>query len=346
MTDTRLEPVSDVQLQDQEHDRRDATRQSRVIVALFLVYFVIGMALTLIRGGSFLTPDRIAVLMLAGAILLGQGKAFVRDWGPFLLLLFGYELMRGVADNMTSLGSFSAADHGRILVEPLVDADKALFFGHIPTLWLQDRLYTPGVTHWYDTGAALIYLLHFVLPLAFGFALWLRDRVAFRRFVLMLLAMSYGAFVFFLLVPAAPPWLAGEWGYIDNVNRPSDEAYKSFLPHRWQNYDTFRLWTRASPNPVAALPSLHAAFPWLVLLVACATFRWWGLLLVPYNLALWFSVVYLSQHWAIDILAGIAWATAIWLLVMWILVWRPRGREPVPEQVAFIEPPLTERAQT
>jgi len=312
-------------------EHRESVIQSRVIVGLFVAYLLIGALLSYFRGGTFLTPDRIAVLLLAGAIIVGQGKAFVRDWGPFLLLFFGYELMRGVADNMTDLGNYTAGDHGRILVQSLIDGDKLLFFGHIPTLWLQDRLYTPGVTHWYDTGAALIYLLHFVLPLAFGFALWLRDRAMFRRFTLMLLVMSYGAFIFFLLVPAAPPWLAAEWGYIDNVDRPSGQAYKTFLPDRWQDYDTFKLWTKASPNPVAALPSLHAAFPWLVLLVAVSTFRWWGLLLVPYNLGLWFAVVYLSQHWAVDILAGILWATAIWALFMWVLVWRYRSQREAAE---------------
>lgn len=335
MIDAHLDKAPQSAGADSATAHREAVTQSRVIVALFIAYVVIGAGLSYIRGGSFLTPDRIAVLLLAGAIMLGRGKAFVRDWGPFLLLLFGYELMRGVADNMTNLGAYSANDHGRILVQSLIDGDKALFFGHIPTLWLQDRLYTPGVTHWYDTGAALIYMLHFVLPLAFGFALWLRDRTMFRRFVVMLLAMSYGAFVFFLLVPAAPPWLAADWGYIDGVDRPSYQAYKAFLPHRWENYDTFRLWTRASPNPVAALPSLHAAFPWLVLLIACTTFRWWGLLLVPYNIGLWFSVVYLSQHWAVDVLAGIVWATAIWAFFMWIYVWRHRTEPGLPEPAPY-----------
>src|SRR3712207_8829899 len=58
-------------------------------------------------------------------------------------------------------------------------------------------------------------------------------------------------------------------------------------PQRFADVDTFRLWTQASPNPVAALPSLHAAFPWLVLLTAVRRFGRWGLLMVPYNLALW-----------------------------------------------------------
>ena len=338
MIDAQLRQVSIPAQTEIASEYRESIRQSRIIVGMFVAYLIIGGALSFFRGGTFLTPDRIGVLLLAGAIIIGQGKAFVRDWGPFLLLFFGYELMRGVADNMADLGEYTAGSHGNIQVQSLIDADKAMFFGHVPTIWLQDRLYDAGTIHWYDTAAAAIYLLHFVLPLAFGFALWLRDRAMFRRFTLMLLAMSYGAFIFFLLVPAAPPWLAAEWGYIDNVDRPSQAAYKTFLPDRWQDFDTFKLWTQASPNPVAALPSLHAAFPWLVMLVAFSTFRWWGLLLVPYNLGLWFAVVYLSQHWFIDVVAGIAWATAIWAALMWLVVWRRRvNPEPVPT-VVRVEP--------
>jgi hypothetical protein len=38
-----------------------------------------------------------------------------------------------------------------------------------------------------------------------------------------------------------------------------------------------------------------------------------------YNAMLWFTVVYLAQHWVIDIFAGIAWATVSFFLVDAIL---------------------------
>lgn len=287
------------------------------MIGLFAGYILFAGALTYFRGGSFLTPDRIAILLLAGAALLGQGKAFIRDWVPFVFLLFGYELMRGVADNMANLGQMTREDHGNIQLDWLIEWDKALFFGNLPSIWLQDRLYVPGKVHWYDTLSAVVYLLHFVFPLVFAFVLWLRSRDAFRRFTITLLVLSYGAFVFFLLLPTAPPWLAQDWGYLDNLERPSYQAYKVFLPEGLANYDTFKMWTAASPNPVAALPSLHAAFPWLVLLFAVRCFGKKGWLFLFYNAAVWFAVVYLSQHWVIDVIAGILWATAIFFLVEW-----------------------------
>jgi membrane-associated phospholipid phosphatase len=308
-------------------DASGAKLQSRLTVGLFVGYLLFAVALTYIRGGTFMTPDRIAVMLLAGAAILGQGKAFIRDWGPFVLLLFGYELMRGVADNMADLGSQTRDDHGNIQLEWLMDVDKTLFFGHIPSIWLQDHLYVPGKVHWYDALSAIVYLMHFVLPLVFAFFLWLRSRDAFRRFTLSLLVMSYGAFIFFLLLPTAPPWMAQRWGYLDNLERPSYQAYKIFLPEGWSNFDTFKMWTAASPNPVAAFPSLHAAFPWLVMLFAFRIFGKWGWLLALYNAAVWFSVVYLSQHWVIDAIAGAVWATAIFFLVEWFWMRRAVGRQ-------------------
>lgn len=313
----------------------------KLIIGIFIGYILITVPLSYFRGGAFLTPDRIGIFLLAGALILGQGKSFIRDWAPFLFLLFGYELMRGVADNMTDLGAMTREDHGNIQVDWLIEWDKAIFFGRVPSIWLQDHLYEAGVIHWYDVVAAVVYMLHFVLPLVFGFVVWLRSRAEFQRFTLAMLVMSYGAFVFFLLLPTAPPWLAQEWGYLDNLERPSRQAYKLFLPDNLANFDTFKLWTQASPNPVAALPSLHTAFPWIVFLFAVRFFGKWGWILLPYNMAIWFSVVYLSQHWVVDVFAGLAWAILIFVLVEWglprLLKWR-RARRPEGASIS-VQPP-------
>lgn len=299
------------------------------------VYLVLAAILTYVHGGSFITPDTIMILLAIGAMLLGRGKSFVRDWTPFFLLFFGYEFMRGFAFSIANVGDRSAADHGSIQVSSLLNADKWLFFGHVPTIWLQDHLYTPGVVHWWDVAAALVYLFHFLLPLIFGFALWLRHKEWFRRFTLSLLAMSYGAFFFFFLMPSAPPWLAQQWGYLDHVQRPSDGAYELFLPSRFSHFDTFQLWTHASPNPVAAFPSLHAAFPWLVLLFAVRFFGKRGWLLLIYNAAVWFSVVYLSQHWAVDVIAGIVWATVFFYGIEALWRWSAHRAPRVKPSVAM-----------
>ncbi len=79
------------------------------------------------------------------------------------------------------------------------------------------------------------------------------------------------------------------------------------------------LWMLRSPNPVAAMPSLHAAYPWFVLLFAVKFYGWRGGTFLVYNAMVWFSVIYLGHHWVIDILAGIVLATVCFLGIQ--VVW-------------------------
>ena len=286
-----------------------------IVVALFLAYLLLASALFYFRGFRGVSPDRWAPFLFLVALALGRGRGFIRDWIPFVALLFGYQYMRGVAGQVVDADALTAANHGNVQLDTILDLERWLFLGAIPSIWLQERLYTEGVAHWYDVASGLVYLLHFVFPLVFAFALWLRNKEHYWRFVIALVAMSYIAFLFFLLLPTAPPWLAQEWGVIQGLERPSGQAYRALLPHRANNLDTFQIWTRASPNPVAAFPSLHAAFPWLVMLYAQKFFGRIGWSLILYSVWVWFSIVYFGLHWVVDILAGIVLATAVFLLM-------------------------------
>ncbi|MDQ3044123.1 MAG: phosphatase PAP2 family protein [Chloroflexota bacterium] len=306
--------------------RRIERRYGLLVGALFAGYMGFAVGLYLWRGIYF-TPDRWAIFLLIGALLTGRLLAFARDWIPFVLLIFGYEVLRGIAGTIVTAGDLSMrlrGDYPNVQLEGLISADRAMFGGRVPTLWLQEKLYDPGIVHWYDIAALLFYALHFVFPLMFAFMLWLRVRERFWQFSLTFLFMTYSAFIFFVLYPAAPPWLAHRWGLLPGLAYPADQAIRVIAPDRFGALDTVAIWGNASPNPVAAMPSLHAAFPWLVMLFAVRYFGKRGLLFLPYNLMLWFSVVYLSQHWVIDILAGMVWATISFGLIL--LLWPITGR--------------------
>ncbi|MGH2561006.1 MAG: phosphatase PAP2 family protein, partial [Thermomicrobiales bacterium] len=179
--------------------------------------------------------------------------------------------------------------------------------------------YDVGTTHWYDVAAVIVYGLHFVFPLVFGFMVWVGSKERFWQFSLAFLAMTYAGFIIFLLFPAAPPWLADQWGYVSGVQFPSAQAVNALLPRDADGINAIKLWTHASPNPVAAVPSLHASFPWLVLLFSVRFFGKKGLIFLLYNATVWFSVVYLGHHWVVDIFAGIVWAT-LWYAAI-VLLW-------------------------
>ena len=69
------------------------------------------------------------------------------------------------------------------------------------------------------------------------------------------------------------------------------------------------------PNLYAAFPSMHSAMPWLVFLFAFKIWRWKALPVAILPVGTWFSAVYLGEHYVIDVLGGIVYATAAYLAV-------------------------------
>jgi hypothetical protein len=303
---------------------QDAQRFRRIAFGMFAVYMIAAVGIYLWRG-IFFTPDRWAVLLLVGALLLGRVGSFLRDWIPFVLLIFGYEYLRGIAGTIVvdgkSVYEISRSDLPNVRLENLIHLDERLFLGHSPIILLQDWLYEVGNPRWWDFLALIMYSMHFVLPCVFAFALWLTHKRRFWMFTITFCLMTYSAFAFFLLYPAAPPWLAQSWGVFSGLWFPQNDVIASIQPEGFQTLDTYAIWGNASPHPVAAMPSLHASFPWLVLLFAVRYFGWKGLWLLTYNVALWFAVLYTANHWFIDVLAGMAWASLAFFGVQAVQIW-------------------------
>lgn len=248
------------------------------------------MTFFMIWEGISITPDRYVLFLFFGILLIHRSRKFILDWLPFIFLLISYDFLRGFADNLDPYVHY----------QEMIFIDKWLF-GQIPTIILQDSFFQVGKINWYDYLSTMFYFLHFALPLAFAFILWLKNRYYFKKFTLCLLILSYAAFFTYIVFPAAPPWLASEKGIYPGVTKILDITLKSFpqrlnLPTIYQTFD---------PNTVAAIPSLHAAYPLLVLLFGYRYFGKAALTFIPYVLGLWVSIVYLGEHYVTDIISGV-----------------------------------------
>lgn len=319
-----------------------------LVFGMFAVYAGGGIALYLWRGQSF-KVDTWALFLLVAAVLLGRIGPFLRDWIPFVFLVFGYEFLRGVAGEIVTggerVGTRARDELPNVHLESLIRFDLALFGGHEPVSTIQGWLYTANDPQWWDFMAIVIYAFHFALPLLFAFLLWITGKDRFWQFTLALCLMCYSAFLAFLLFPAAPPWLANTWGVVSGIGWPAGSVTARITYAPIRQFDTLTIWQDVSPHPVAAMPSLHAAFPWLVLLFAVKFFGWKGLVVVPYNMALWFTVVYLANHWVVDILAGMAWATVSFVVIDWL--WNrlaSAGTSWVPQPLLATIGAITDRA--
>ena len=270
-------------------------RRPGPLVAVSLAYLLLVSGVMIWRGIS-VSPDYLLLILVPIALLSGRLLGFLRDWVPFIALFLGYEAVRGIAPKS------GIPVHYRFIIS----VDKALFGGTDPSRWLQAHL---GSLRWLAIACTVVYFCHFVIPITVGMVLWLVDRVQFLRFVVALLAMSFAAFVVFLLVPVAPPWLADKHHLLPGVH--SLIALPSAVSpyYNWLN-----------PDAAAAFPSLHAAYPLLAALALWPVTRRGAALAFIWCAAVWFSVVYLGQHYVTDVIGGIVFAVGTWLVITQLVV--------------------------
>ncbi len=282
--------------------------RGRYLTALTVGYFAVTSAL-MAWAGAWPTPDKVAIVALLLALLVAKPLAFLKDWVPFVFLFLAYEYLRGL---VPSLG-------WTVHVDPLIWADE-LLFGQLPMITLQDLLWVPDRIPWYDWVFTLTYLLHFTLPLRFALLLWMRDRGSFRRFMVALVVLSFAGFLTYLFYPAMPPWMAASQGLIPPVHDVMARTLGPLL----DGPGLPTLYFIMSPNLVAAMPSLHAAYPMLVYLYAVRFYGRKGHLFLPYLLTVWVGVVYTNNHWVIDVIVGALYALAAYVVTE--SVWRRRER--------------------
>ena len=269
-------------------------------IAILALVYVAALFGFLMARRQVVTPDLLLLLFVPIALLTGRLVAFLRDWVPLLALLFGWEAMRGVADRT---GATAYAGTWRI--------EEALFGGRLPTIVLQQLARTQGWAGWLDPAMTVVYFMHFPAALGFALALWLADRGAFFQYMVTLLAMSFAAFVVFLIWPTAPPWWSAYHGQFSGLDRIFQHTLVSRLDS---------LYGALSPNPVAAIPSLHAALPFVAFLALRKVWPRAAWLALGWSAVVWFAIVYLGEHYVLDAVAGVAWAAGFWWLVQKVLV--------------------------
>lgn len=242
---------------------------------------------------TFWTPDVLFIFLIGLFILMGQGKKFIHDFSPFIILLLVYDGLRGFADELGQ----------RVNFHQMIQFDQWLGGGTIPTVHLQQWLHH-GALQWYDFYLYGLYLIHFAAPIGLAVLIWKSRPKEYWRFVTGFLLVSYLGFLTFMIFPAAPPWMAAQLGIIPDIARFSDEIWKALGAHGFPS-----LYSQINPNPVAAVPSLHVAYPTLLTLYV---WRIWGPKfggpMLVYPLSVMFGVVYLGEHYVYDVIAGALFA--------------------------------------
>lgn len=265
------------------------------------------------------TPRRepLVYAVLVGALLMlawtsARSRSDYRLWALYTGGFALFSMVRSFADET------GIATH----IDDLVAAEKTLAFGSVPTVWLQAHLFDPRQIGWLDRATTYVHWSYFVLPHIFAAYLFFERRDLFERYVLLFVGVLTVGLATCFIFPAAPPWAASLTGHLDPTYKIVTEVGSELHVNLYRYFDN----QIRSSNPVAAMPSVHMATSVIVLLMAFRMSRVLAGLAVAYNAAMAFSLVYLGEHYVVDILAGALLTVSVYVAIeLWV---RLRNCEP------------------
>ncbi|MCW3994628.1 MAG: phosphatase PAP2 family protein [Candidatus Bathyarchaeota archaeon] len=273
---------------------------SRFFALLFPAIYLIALTIFCVRYAIIPGPEFLILAFLIYAAYNQRTWRFLKDWLPFITVFISYELMYGFVGIIAKNNLHS----GPLKLE-------LGLFGTIPSIVLQQSIRLPVL----DYMGAFFYSLHFFAPTIFAFILWKASPKNYWKYTVAFGICTYGALITFLFYPVAPPWIAVP--HVTRILTGSVDASLGIPVYK-------TLFDVLSPNLYAAFPSMHSALPLLISLFAIKIWGKKGLPVLIFPVGVWFSAVYLGEHYVVDVLGGIAYAIFAFLIVEKMLPLLPK----------------------
>lgn len=263
------------------------------IIQIIGVIGLIASVVVFVHKPSFPTPDKIVFIALFAFMSFGQAISMLKHILPFAGLLLVYESFRGIVPKINDKVNFMF----------MVDADKVMFGGKLPTAVLQGWWWS-GRVRLFDFVYYLSYMMHFVSPFVLALVIWKKKPRYYWQYVIAFVVVSFAGFLTYLAFPAAPPWMASDMGLIEPIERISSHVWFALGVHDFPS-----IYNKIAANPVAAMPSLHAAYATLVALFITKLWKARVRYIVwVYPMLIYIGTVYSGEHYVIDEIAGAAYA--------------------------------------
>jgi len=269
-----------------------------------------GVAAPLVRK-RVSTPPLLVQTVAFGApvgLCVAMRRSRGRDVATCCLQMWAY-----VAAYKTPHDYPDAQQH-RVHVRYPIVADRVLGLGELPSVRLQRALARTGIdgAEWRALDRVLVWAhwSWFAVPHGSLAYLLVRHPQRFSRAAALMYAVFDVGACFYWLVPTAPPWYAAARAEAGEetlaVRRMMVEYGEFFWRDGWGS-----LYSVFGGNPLAAMPSLHFATSVMAALLLAETGTFAGLLGFTYALTLGFALVYLGEHYLVDLLAGVALTGAV-----------------------------------
>ena len=244
-----------------------------------------------------------AAAPVAFCVLLPRTRA--RDAGTCLLQMWAYVAAYKMPyDDPEALGR-------RVRIAYPVRADRLIGGGTTPTLRLQRALGTPGAFRAWEKLLIWSHWLWFAFPHGTVLYLLTRHPERFPGGAARIYATFDIGLIGYWAVPTAPPWYASAEGLMEDGRTPElRRMMVEYGEHFWRS-GWAPLYGVLGGNPLAAMPSLHFATSVSAAHVLSQTGSAAGRFGWTYAILLGVALVYLGEHYVIDLAAGLALAEGV-----------------------------------
>lgn len=260
-----------------------------------LSFVIVVVYLSFINFFVFKATPEIYFLEFTALIFLykkSETSVFLKKWIPFISAFLLYEFIRGWADNLSPTYN--------ITLYWIYDLEKKLF-SLLPTQSLQQHLlnYKSLIN-----VLVLFYSTFFYFSFLMAFVIYLKNSKLFSQYANRFILLTYFSLCIFFILPTAPPWMVSESKNLGLIR----VVYNNTLLSNFSSFTTYQYFVHG--NPVAAMPSLHTAWPaFSAIFIQTHLKKWWSKLLFIIPLTISAAVIVMAEHYVLDVVVG--WIFAI-----------------------------------
>lgn len=194
-------------------------------------------------------------------------------------------------------------------IEGIYNAEKSLFGINLAdgSRLTPNEFFSLHTTPLLDFLGGFFYLCWVPVPILFGLYLYFGGQCRiYLHFALVFLLVNFIGFAGYYIHPAAPPWYVALHGFDLNLSTPGEVAGLGAFDEMTGLGIFHGLYGR-NANVFAAVPSLHSAYTFVAFIYSLRskTPLWIKLFLAVVTLGIWFTAVYTSHHYIIDVSLGI-----------------------------------------
>ncbi|RYG07885.1 MAG: inositol phosphorylceramide synthase [Chitinophagaceae bacterium] len=258
---------------------------------LIISYFLVGFK-----------TDQLVLIGIFNTLyyLTSTTRKFIIGFSIFIVYWIIFDYMK----------AFPNYNYNVVHIEDLYNFEKRIFgIEQAGKLLTPNEYWLLHTNSFLDVMTGIFYLMWVPVPLAFAaFLFFNNERRNFLNFLLTFVWVNLLGFVVYYLYPAAPPWYVQQHGFEFIAGTPGNTAGLI----RFDNFfgiELFKSIYSKGSNVFAAMPSLHSAYPLIVVYYgAKGKFRRANVFFITVMIGIWFAAVYTSHHYLADVLAGITTA--------------------------------------